>query len=84
MDVFAEPDHKVGETDLLEVNMDLVEDANLKNKKNKNIMDLRSISGNQLDDEEDSPEADEQGMGVPHAPDSQQPDTVEGNLDPME
>ena len=28
MDVFAEPDHKVGETDHLEVNMDLVEDAN--------------------------------------------------------
>ena len=32
MDVFAEPDHKVGETDLLEVNLDLVEDANLKDK----------------------------------------------------
>ena len=58
MDVFAEPDHKVGETDHLEVNMDLVEDANLKNKKNKNIMDSSFIRGNQLDDEEDLPVAD--------------------------
>ena len=84
MDVFAEPDHKVGETDHLEVNMDLVEDANLKNQKNKKNMDIRSIRGNQLDDEEDSPEVDEQGRVVPHAPDAQQADTIDGHLSPMQ
>ena len=47
-------------------------------------MYLRSIGRYHLDGEEDSPEADEQGRVVPHAPDAQQADTVEGHLSPMQ
>ena len=50
------------------------------------VRDHPRIGGDQLDDGEDPPEADEQEMGEPpdtEPPDTEPPDTVEENLEPM-
>ena len=50
------------------------------------VKDHQRIGGDQLDDGEDPPEADEQEMGEPpdaEPPDTEPPDTVEENLEPM-